>query len=245
MKFPVLSSKWHKIEPGSPCAGKSSRRIANGLIKAIAVASGYLAVVQFPVQASVGPIGLAEDISVAISPDKNEARGSCINGTDLFFSEHQFGWKTIRTFFPESRTCCCRIIRTAGWDVHMNESIWRHGKDWIKTAIVDRRVSNVLVGQSDHQALPLFWDSDIAKLCQNVWPELSSLLIIGDRKLLPSNPENSESLTVYIHTPTATVLSHLVFARLWRSASALLRLYSSTKALNAMSHASGSIGVVR
>jgi hypothetical protein len=75
----------------------------------------------------------------------------------------------------------------------MNESIWRHSEDWIKLSVVDRRVSNVLVVQSDHQALTLFWDVDVGKLYQNVWPELRPLLVVGYRKLLPSNPENAES----------------------------------------------------
>src|ERR1700739_3654666 len=118
--------------PRSPYAEKSRARIANGLIKAIAVTSFYLSAVHFPVQASVGPIGLTEDIRVAISGDENEGVRSCINGNDLVFSEDQIGWKISAPFFPERRTFYCRSIAKTCRNVHMNEPIRCHSKDLIK-----------------------------------------------------------------------------------------------------------------
>jgi len=80
------------------------------------------------------------------------------------------------------------------------KTIWSHGKDWIKCSAIDRRVPDVLVVQSDRQGLAFLWSADIAKLYHNIRPELRPFLIVGDRKLAPSNPENAESYdSVYTH----------------------------------------------
>src|SRR5215472_11329145 len=188
------------IEPKSPRTKRTWGRVTNGLIKAIAVASVYLSIVQFPVQASICPIGLPEDIRVAISSDENESVSSCINGTNLFFGEDHFGRNTIRTFLPESRSGRRWVVVKTSRDVYVYKTIWSHGKDWIKCSAIDRRVPDVLVVQSDRQGLAFLWSADIAKLYHNIRPELRPFLIVGDRKLAPSNPENAESYdSVYTH----------------------------------------------